>query len=138
MHTTLDSRARTRVALPLLVALATTSLSAQSCPLPPQGDHQFRHAWGGDIRAVHTALVNGTRRIITGADGGRIARTADDGVTWSYAQTPVDFAHTLLDIEFLDDQRGFACGRGGQILKTTDGGSTWTKFGTALLDPCGH
>ena len=140
MHTTLTScsRARTRVALSLLVSLPATSLCAQSCPLPPQPDHQFRHAWGGDIRAVHTALVNGNRRIITGSDGGRIARTADDGVTWSYAQTPLDFPHTLLDIEFLDDARGFACGRGGQILKTADGGLTWTKFGTALLDPCGH
>ncbi|MGE3172458.1 MAG: WD40/YVTN/BNR-like repeat-containing protein [Planctomycetota bacterium] len=114
------------------------SLAAQSCPLTPLADHQFQHVWGGDIRAVHTALVGGNRRILAGGDGGRMTRTVDDGLSWQYATTPLTYSHTLLDIEFLDDATGFACGRGGQVLRTTDGGATWSDFGTPVTSVCGE
>ncbi len=35
------------------------------------------------------------------------------------------FANTLLGIDFLDINNGFACGGSGSIIKTTDAGETW-------------
>jgi len=81
-------------------------------------------------------MVGGSQRILAGGDGGRLWRTTDAGVTWQFAVTPTDYTHTLLDIEFHDDQNlnGFAVGRGGRVLSTTDGGSTWSNFGAIVRD----
>ncbi|PCI93599.1 MAG: hypothetical protein COB15_16060 [Flavobacteriales bacterium] len=34
----------------------------------------------------------------------------------------------LLDVDFIDDSTGFACGTGATIMKSTNGGKTWSTF----------
>jgi photosystem II stability/assembly factor-like uncharacterized protein len=124
-----------------LVPLAGVCLyavgSAQSTiPAPP--DHEMHPVWGGQNQTVHVADTLAGRRIIVGTGGGGIRVSFASGApgSWFYADTPDDFTHTLIDLEFLDDDVGFACGRGGQILQTLDGGLTWTNYGNPVLDPC--
>jgi hypothetical protein len=62
------------------------------------------------------------------AGAGRIMATTDAGRTWTrqYSGTAA-----LDQVDFTDDQDGWAAG-GGTLLRTTDGGATWT----ALKEPC--
>ncbi|MCB0388659.1 MAG: T9SS type A sorting domain-containing protein, partial [Winogradskyella sp.] len=56
--------------------------------------------------------------------------STDSGTTWSYIDMS-PHANTLVEIKFLTEAMGFACGSnnsGAIILKTTDGGSSWTEI----------
>ena len=137
----MQARFKNRTLLAALVACAVATLDGQAAaqatiPAPP--DHELHPVWGGQSQAIHTAFVDGEQRIIVGTGGGNIRFSNTGGAqgSWAYADTPDDFTHTLIDIEFLDDDIGFACGRGGQVLKTVDGGRTWTNFGNPIFDPC--
>lgn len=55
-----------------------------------------------------------------------IIGSADGGLTWSLQNSNVDSEGPLLDVLFLDADRGFAVGAYGQFLSTTDAGATWT------------
>ena len=52
-------------------------------------------------------------------------KTIDGGATFTLQTTGVQ--NFLLDIYFLNSQKGFACGESGLLLKTIDGGTTWTS-----------
>ena len=52
-----------------------------------------------------------------------ILRTPDGGQNW--VQMDSVFGKIILDLDFLDENRGFASGLDGKIIKTTDGGSSW-------------
>ncbi|MCB1589875.1 MAG: hypothetical protein KDI56_13300 [Xanthomonadales bacterium] len=54
-----------------------------------------------------------------------ILHSADGGLTWEMQHHDIASDGPLLDVLFLDDQRGFAIGAYGQFLSTSDGGSTW-------------
>lgn len=63
----------------------------------------------------------------------RIVRTTDGGATW-VSQDVSDIASALIDVYFLDAERGFAVGQApeldgarGVILSTEDGGATWAQ-----------
>ena len=56
-----------------------------------------------------------------------ILHSIDGGSTWSRQYLKLDAFGPLLDILFLDDQRGFAIGIEGTILRSSDGGSSWTE-----------
>jgi photosystem II stability/assembly factor-like uncharacterized protein len=69
-----------------------------------------------------------------------LIRSADGGTTWTYTDMSA-YAHTLVDIYFINKDTGFASGtanpatEGGIVLYTTDGGNTWqTKFKTMIPD----
>jgi photosystem II stability/assembly factor-like uncharacterized protein len=54
-----------------------------------------------------------------------LLRTADGGETWTPVATNVKV--TLLSVQFLSDDEGWAIGRGGTILRSGDQGRTWTQ-----------
>lgn len=57
-------------------------------------------------------------------DDGALARSVDDGVTWSDRASGT--AEDLYAVHFADAQHGAAVGRRGTVIVTIDGGATWT------------
>jgi photosystem II stability/assembly factor-like uncharacterized protein len=55
-----------------------------------------------------------------------IVYSADGGLTWTLQHQSVATDGPLLDVMFLDRERGFAIGAYGQFLSTSDSGATWT------------
>jgi len=67
-----------------------------------------------------------------------LLKTTDGGTTWTdirsnlptalleYTASSLDF----YDINFTDDNNGYAVGFNGVVIKTTDGGATWTNYST--------
>jgi photosystem II stability/assembly factor-like uncharacterized protein len=56
-------------------------------------------------------------------EAGAIARSIDDGFTWTRQETPL--AEDLYAIDFYDESVGLAVGLHGAALYTEDGGTTW-------------
>ncbi len=57
---------------------------------------------------------------------GQIAHSPDAGRTWTKQESGT--TRNLLDIQFVDAQRGIAIGDFGTLLRTEDGGRTWEKI----------
>lgn len=55
-----------------------------------------------------------------------IVYSADGGLTWTLQHHDIAIDGPLLDVLFLDGQRGFAIGAYGQFLSTVDSGANWT------------
>lgn len=55
-----------------------------------------------------------------------IIHSVDGGLTWTLQNSSTAADGPLLDVLFLDAQRGFAIGAYGQLLSTTDAGATWS------------
>jgi photosystem II stability/assembly factor-like uncharacterized protein len=55
-----------------------------------------------------------------------VVYSADGGLTWALQHHSVATDGPLLDVLFLDSERGFAVGAYGQFLSTTDAGANWT------------
>jgi len=55
-----------------------------------------------------------------------ILHSADGGLTWEVQNSFKGSDGPLLDVLFLDDQRGFAIGAYGSFLATEDGGASWS------------
>jgi photosystem II stability/assembly factor-like uncharacterized protein len=55
-----------------------------------------------------------------------IVYSADGGLTWTLQHHDIAIDGPLLDVMFLDGQRGFAIGAYGQFLSTVDSGANWT------------
>ncbi|HWS26139.1 MAG TPA: YCF48-related protein, partial [Xanthomonadales bacterium] len=53
--------------------------------------------------------------------------SADGGLTWTLQHSSTTADGPLLDVLFLDAQRGIAIGAYGQYLSTTDSGASWTE-----------
>ena len=62
---------------------------------------------------------------------GSIIHTTDGGETWTALSSPAD--STLFDVDFVDDQRGLACGY-DHILRTINGGQDWISVGIEELN----
>ncbi|WP_242441662.1 YCF48-related protein [Pseudoalteromonas piscicida] len=56
-----------------------------------------------------------------------ILKTTDGGKTWAVKQYLPKLEKPCLDIEFIDQQHGFAVGAYGMFFETFDGGESWTK-----------
>jgi photosystem II stability/assembly factor-like uncharacterized protein len=65
-----------------------------------------------------------------------LQRTADGGITWEAATTPLAAAEhpNFWDLFFVDAYTAWVVGEEGTILATRDGGSTWTRKDTGLKD----
>jgi hypothetical protein len=61
-----------------------------------------------------------------GAPLTRVFRTADYGLTWTAAATPIE--RSVVALEFRTNRVGLAMGQGG-LARTTDGGATWESDG---------
>lgn len=62
-------------------------------------------------------------RYFAAGDRGHIIYSDDGGKSWTQAQVPV--RSTLLDVDFVNAEQGWAVGHEGVILHTADGGKTW-------------
>ena len=70
------------------------------------------------------ALIIGTAYLTR--DSGEDATSSGTGVgIWEIQNSGVTSA--LFDVEFVNDERGWAVGRGGAIISTADGGESWTS-----------
>jgi len=61
---------------------------------------------------------------------GYIRKTTDGGYTWQYKSVPSYSA--MYDIDFINENVGWAVGQYGHILKTTNGGETWNHQNSAV------
>lgn len=101
---------------------------------------EWRQVEGVPTRATLTAVdAVGDQAWAVGHDGS-ILHSADGGMSWSvqreqrWTQEGFDgpdwtprFAAPLLDVEFIDTQRGYALGAYSLLLETRDGGETWSQ-----------
>lgn len=65
---------------------------------------------------------------------GGAAKSYDDGLTWTFMETPAYTPPTykdIWDVAFIDDMQGIIVGDDGMIALTTDGGATWNQPATA-------
>jgi photosystem II stability/assembly factor-like uncharacterized protein len=72
------------------------------------------------------------RGLLFGTDGStresHLLQTTDRGQSWTTLLVPSNGPlneKSILDMAFIDGQRGFAVGQGGTILTTSNSGSTW-------------
>jgi len=59
---------------------------------------------------------------------GGVAKSTDDGLTWTFVQTPAYTPPTykdVWDIDFINQNQGIMVGDDGMVAVTTDGGNTW-------------
>ncbi|GAA5317804.1 MAG: YCF48-related protein [Candidatus Pelagadaptatus aseana] len=73
---------------------------------------------------IYNVKTFGDRTFATGHKG-HILYSDDNGDTWTQAQVPVRLG--ILDIYFVNADKGWAVGHGGVILHSADGGETWEK-----------
>jgi photosystem II stability/assembly factor-like uncharacterized protein len=86
--------------------------------------------------------------VLSTVDGGRSWSRKFDGLSRVQAQGEAQGVQSgmaaggasdpLLDIHFLDAQRGFAVGAFGLLLRTKDGGTTWVSWEKHLPNPDGN
>ncbi|HEX8385002.1 MAG TPA: YCF48-related protein [Rubricoccaceae bacterium] len=58
--------------------------------------------------------------------GARYLRTFDGGATWVSENLPNSYPVNINDLEFFDEDTGYAVGSLGYAARSTDGGRTWT------------
>ena len=79
---------------------------------------------GSEAGWNNSLAVFGGNRFWFGTNNGRVYRTTDGGVTWSWGPTP---HRNSLALWFSDSLNGFA-GGDSAASRTTDGGATWTAI----------
>lgn len=62
------------------------------------------------------------------SSSGLVAKTTDGGQTWVTLREPDNTKFNWNDIEFINENVGYACGVRGVIFKTVDGGLNWTMI----------
>jgi len=83
----------------------------------------------------YTIDVIGTT-IWAGGSGGAVVKSTDEGLTWSFVETPFFNAttatyRTIEDIDFVSQDQGVVVGSSGTVAITSDGGDTWVYPVTA-------
>ena len=111
----------------LALALALSALASIAC------------AEGGAVGSVlsssamqiatpaHAVLIDLARagdRLIAVGERGVIVLSDDNGQSWRQVQVPVSVS--LVAVQFIDDEHGWAVGHGGTVLATADGGERWS------------
>ena len=110
--------------------------------LPPALDNEGAFAASGTC-----LVVAGTTHAWFGTGGAaraRVFRSADRGLTWSAADTPImagNASSGVFSLAFADAGHGVAAGgdyrrerdSGDNLVSTSDGGKTWTFIGTTRL-----
>ncbi len=118
-----------RVCLPARRAFMTTATSLAVWPLlsAAAGDPLIRHD-----RASFFAFARSGPSLLAAGERGLIARSTDDGLTWTVARLPTRRNFTTI----LGDPTGraVAAGHGGVIFISSDRGETWGAVSDAVLD----
>jgi photosystem II stability/assembly factor-like uncharacterized protein len=76
----------------------------------------------GQISDIHA--FNLQSAVVT-TEFGNIRKTSNGGAQWNEVHT--GNPDILLGLDFVDEQKGWACGWFGRILKSEDGGANWTS-----------
>jgi photosystem II stability/assembly factor-like uncharacterized protein len=147
------------LALPLLVGIGSSVLSAQVDPPAPGGLQSLRWRSIGPYRGGRVTAVAGVddqqRVYYMGATGGGVWKTVDAGISWTpisdrYFKTgsvgAIAVAQSDPNVVYVG--MGEACLRanlshGDGVYKSTDGGKTWThiglddtsQIGSIVIDP---
>jgi photosystem II stability/assembly factor-like uncharacterized protein len=113
----------------VLVALAGATLSlgwaAQPAPVAPAvlTTPAIQSAKAGG--AVMLALAQAGKRLVAVGERGIVLLSDDNGASWRQAGTPVQVS--LVAVQFVTPQLGWAVGHLGVVLHTADGGQSWSK-----------
>lgn len=83
--------------------------------IPPNTGHY--------MRLLFLDLFNGFASL----GGGKIGKTTDGGLNWSYTEPN---PYTIFSFGFINNSTGAACGQVGALYRTTDAGGTWTIHNT--------
>ncbi len=86
-----------------------------------------------EIRGVHFVDEN-TGWICGGTVSMLIFKSTDGGLTWEQQFEEYPFSGGLWDIEFIDDQKGFACSGDRTLLMTEDGGENWEYLASSEFE----
>ncbi len=81
------------------------------------------------IRAQHSlqlAVASAGQRLVAVGERGIVQLSDDDGRSWRQASS-VPVSVTLTDVEFVNDQQGWAVGHSGVLLFSQDAGETWER-----------
>lgn len=78
----------------------------------------------GATQSAQIAISNSGSRLISVGEKGLILLSEDSGKSWRQAST-VPVSVTLTDVQFINEQVGFAVGHRGVLLTTSDGGENW-------------
>lgn len=77
------------------------------------------------LHGVKLAVANAGPRLVAAGERGTILLSDDAGKTWRQVSTPVQVS--LVAVQFVNANTGWAVGNLGVVLHTTDGGETWNK-----------
>lgn len=101
---------------------------------------EWRQVEGVPTRAALTAVTAVGNKVWAVGHDGTILASSDGGLTWTvqreeaWTQEGFDapdwtprYAAPLLDVMFIDEQRGYAIGAYSLLLRTDDGGETWQR-----------
>jgi photosystem II stability/assembly factor-like uncharacterized protein len=77
------------------------------------------------LHGVMLAIANAGTRLVAVGERGTILLSDDAGKTWRQVTTPVQVS--LVAVQFVNANTGWAVGNLGVVLHTTDGGETWSK-----------
>lgn len=77
------------------------------------------------LHGVMLAIANAGPRLVAAGERGTILLSDDAGKTWRQVATPVQVS--LVAVQFVNANTGWAVGNLGVVLHTTDGGETWSK-----------
>jgi len=75
--------------------------------------------------AAMLAVARAGKRLVAVGERGIVLLSDDDGAHWRQAATPVQVS--LVAVQFVTQQQGWATGHLGVVLHTTDAGLTWHK-----------
>lgn len=76
-------------------------------------------------RSMLTAVTAVDNRLWAVGHDQVIVYSSDGGLTWTLQHHDTASEGPLLDVLFLDSEKGYAIGAYGQFLSTTDGGANW-------------
>ena len=98
------------------------------CKTTDGGDNFSVYEWNGyaDFTGIRIWAVHATSDLNAWAvaDSGVIFRTTDGGNYWSRS-TIAGEEDNLMDICFINSDKGYIVGSNGKIFSTTDGGNSW-------------
>jgi photosystem II stability/assembly factor-like uncharacterized protein len=77
-------------------------------------------------RSMLTALAAVGNKLWAVGHDQVVIYSSDGGLTWTLQHHDIEAEGPLLDVIFLDEERGYAIGAYGQFLSTTDSGANWT------------